>query len=82
MWTSCQELPRARNLYFLIRVLLFRVGFEKNVWLLVSCLGGWFMARQEQQQQHQQTPVPASPPPEAAAAADAAAIQQQEQQEQ
>ena len=31
-------------------VLLFRVGFEKNVWLLVSCLGGWFMARQEQQQ--------------------------------
>ena len=79
MWTSCQELPRARNLYFLIRVLLFRVGFGKNVWLLVSCLGGWFMARQEQQQ-HQQTPAPASPPP--AAAADAAAIQQQEQQEQ
>jgi hypothetical protein len=81
MWTSCQELPRAGNLYFLIRVLLFRVGFGKNVWLLVSCLGGWFMARQEQQQ-HQQTPAPASPPPEAAAAADAAAIQQQEQQEQ
>ena len=61
-------------------VLLFRVGFEKNVWLLVSCFGGWFMARQEQQQ-HQQTPAPASPPPEEAAA-DAAAIQQQEQQEQ
>ena len=72
MWTSCQELPRAGNLYFLIRVLLFRVGFGKNVWLLVSCLGGGFMARQEQQQ-HQQTPAPASPPPEAAAA-DAAAI--------
>ena len=25
-------------------VLLFRVGFEKNVWLFVSCFGGWFMA--------------------------------------
>ena len=62
-------------------VLLFRVGFEKDVLLLVSCLGGWFMARQDQQQQHQQTPAPASPSPEAAAA-DAAAIQQQEQQEQ
>ena len=43
-------------------VLLFRVGFEKNVWLLVSCLGGWFLARQ--QQQHQQMRAPASPPPE------------------
>ena len=39
MWTSCQELPRAGNLYFLIRVLLFRVGFGKDVWLLVSCWG-------------------------------------------
>ena len=62
--------------------MLFRVGFEKDVWLLVSCLRGWFMARQEQQQQHQQMRAPASPPPEAAAAADAASIQQQEQQEQ
>ena len=61
--------------------MLFRVGFEKDVWLLVSCLRGWFMARQEQQQ-HQQMRAPASPPPEAAAAADAASIQQQEQQEQ
>ena len=61
--------------------MLFRVGFEKDVWLLVSCLRGWFMARQEQQQQHQQMRAPASPPPEAAAA-DAASIQQQEQQEQ
>ena len=32
-------------------VLLFRVSFEKDVWLLVSRLGGWLMARQEQQQQ-------------------------------
>ena len=31
-------------------VLLFRVSFEKDVWLLVSRLGGWLMARQEQQQ--------------------------------
>ena len=31
-------------------VLLFQVSFEKDVWLLVSRLGGWLMARQEQQQ--------------------------------
>ena len=31
-------------------VLLFRVSFEKDVWLLVSRLGGWLMAQQEQQQ--------------------------------
>ena len=31
-------------------VLLFRANFEKDVWLLVSRLGGWLMARQEQQQ--------------------------------
>ena len=30
--------------------MLFRVSFEKDVWLLVSRLGGWLMARQEQQQ--------------------------------
>ena len=27
-------------------VLLFRVSFEKGVWLLVSRLGGWLMAQQ------------------------------------
>ena len=29
-------------------VLLFRVGFEKDIWLLVCCLGSWLMAQQEQ----------------------------------
>ena len=29
-------------------VLVFRVGFEKDVWLLVCCLGSWLMAQQEQ----------------------------------
>ena len=28
-------------------VLLFRVSFEKGVWLLVSRLGGWLMAQQQ-----------------------------------
>ena len=60
-------------------VLLFRVGFKKNVWLWFLALeaGSWHgrsssssISRRQHQHHHQ------------AAAADAAAIQQQEQQEQ
>ena len=47
--------------------MLFRVSFEKDVWLLVSRLGGWLMARQEQQQRRNRA---------------AAAQEQQEQQQQ